>query len=46
MRRKLDFQNISIDLMYGLPGQTMEQWKNTLQKAFTLETPTLSLPIH
>lgn len=30
------FDNISIDLMYALPGQSMAQWKHTLEKAVTL----------
>jgi oxygen-independent coproporphyrinogen III oxidase len=29
-------ENLSIDLMFGLPEQTMEQWKDTLQKAVSL----------
>lgn len=37
--KKVGFQNISIDLMYGLPGQTMEQWQHSLQKAFALKLP-------
>ncbi|AWE06778.1 oxygen-independent coproporphyrinogen III oxidase [Lysinibacillus sp. 2017] len=37
--KKVGFENISIDLMYGLPGQSMEQWKETLQKAFELKLP-------
>jgi putative oxygen-independent coproporphyrinogen III oxidase len=37
--KQVGFQNISIDLMYGLPGQTMEQWKDTLKKAFELQLP-------
>ncbi len=28
--RQVGFQNISIDVMYGLPGQTLSQWKETL----------------
>ncbi|SDN43954.1 radical SAM family heme chaperone HemW [Alkalicoccus daliensis] len=28
--------NLSIDLMFGLPGQTMEQWKDTLSQAAAL----------
>lgn len=35
--------NISIDLMYDLPGQTIGQWKNTLVKAKTLPISHLSL---
>ncbi len=25
--RKVGFQNVSVDLMFGFPGQTLEQWK-------------------
>lgn len=39
LAKKVGFTNISIDLMYGLPSQTMEQWKNSLQKAFELDLP-------
>lgn len=28
--------------MYGLPGQTMAQWKDSLAKAFTLDLPHFS----
>lgn len=31
--RKAGFKNISLDLMYGLPGQTMDDWTNTLKCA-------------
>ena len=37
--KRVGFENISIDLMYGLPGQTMEQWQDTLQKALALNLP-------
>ena len=37
--KRVGFENISIDLMYGLPGQTMEQWEDTLEKAFALNFP-------
>lgn len=37
--KEVGFTNISIDLMYGLPGQTMEQWQNTLNQAFALDLP-------
>ena len=37
MRKKAGFDNISIDLIYGLPGQTIEQWQDTLKKAIALE---------
>lgn len=35
--KEIGFTNISIDLMYGLPGQTIEQWQDTLNQAFALE---------
>lgn len=35
--------NISIDLMYDLPDQTLSQWKNTLAKATDLPISHLSL---
>lgn len=31
--RGAGFKNISLDLMYGLPGQTMKMWEETLEKA-------------
>ncbi|WP_339250652.1 radical SAM family heme chaperone HemW [Sporosarcina sp. FSL W8-0480] len=37
--RKIGFENISIDLIYGLPGQTTEQWEDTLNKALSLDLP-------
>ena len=37
--RNVGFKNISIDLMYGLPGQSMEQWQETLEKALALKLP-------
>lgn len=30
------FRNISIDLMYGLPGQTLDSWEITVNKAIDL----------
>ena len=42
LAKEVGFQNISIDLMYGLPGQTMEQWKDSLEKAFALKIPHVS----
>lgn len=37
------FQNISIDLIYALPGQTMEQVKDNVAKALELDIPHMSL---
>lgn len=34
--QKAGFENISIDLIYGLPEQTIEGWETTLNKALSL----------
>jgi len=34
--RKFGFRNLSLDLMYGLPGQTLEQWERTLENVLSL----------
>lgn len=36
------FSNISIDLMYGLPGQTMESWRHTVSQAIGLRPSHIS----
>ncbi len=36
------FQNISIDLIYGIPALTDEGWKENLQKAFSFGIPHIS----
>lgn len=40
--RKAGFDNINIDLMFGVPGQDMDIWENTLQKALALEPEHIS----
>lgn len=40
--RRAKIRNISLDLIYGLPGQTMESWRETLEKAAALEPEHLS----
>lgn len=37
------FDNVSIDLMYGLPYQKIEQWQNTLDRAMELNPSHLSM---
>ncbi len=34
--RKAGFKNLSLDLMYGLPGQTLEAWQATLRNVLEL----------
>ena len=40
--RKAGFENISCDLIFGLPGQTMAHWKKTLEDILTLDVEHLS----
>jgi oxygen-independent coproporphyrinogen III oxidase len=40
--RDAGFANISIDLMFGLPGQTQEQWQTTLAKTISLRPDHIS----
>lgn len=41
--KEAGFQNISIDLIYALPGQTIQQVKENVAKALALDIPHLSL---
>src|SRR5205814_5869741 len=36
------FSNISVDLMFALPGQTERQWRDSLQKTIALEPEHIS----
>ncbi len=40
--RAADFDNINLDLMFGLPGQTLDHWRNTLKRAIELQPEHLS----
>ncbi|ETP67877.1 oxygen-independent coproporphyrinogen III oxidase [Planococcus glaciei] len=40
--KEVGFTNLSFDLMYGLPGQTMAQWEDTLEQAFGFNLPHFS----
>ena len=42
MAREAGFSNISLDLIYGLPGQTMEQWKDSVEQIIALEPQHIS----
>jgi oxygen-independent coproporphyrinogen III oxidase len=41
--QKVGFENISIDLIYGLPNQDFENWKRQLDTAFTLGVQHMSI---
>jgi putative oxygen-independent coproporphyrinogen III oxidase len=42
MAREAGFANLSLDLMYGLPGQTLAAWKKNLATALTFKPEHLS----
>jgi len=41
--RRAGFHNINLDLMYGLPGQSLERWRNDLEQALELAPEHISL---
>ena len=40
--RNAGFRNLSVDLMYGLPNQTLEGWQKTLEKILALRPEHIS----
>lgn len=36
------FDNITVDLIFGIPNSTIEQWSNNVEKALDLDVPHLS----
>src|SRR6188472_3061090 len=40
--RDADFRNVNVDLMFGLPGQTVDQWRATLEKTIALKPEHIS----
>jgi oxygen-independent coproporphyrinogen III oxidase len=40
--RQAGFDNINIDLMFAIPGQTLEMWRQTLVEAVAMESEHLS----
>ncbi|ASW43676.1 radical SAM family heme chaperone HemW [Clostridium isatidis] len=42
LARKVGFNNINVDLMFGLPSQTVEDWKDSLEKIASLEPEHIS----
>ncbi len=37
LARRVGFANINLDLIFGLPGQTLENWQATLREALALQ---------
>ena len=42
LARECGFNNINLDLMFGLPGQSLEAWENTLNTAIKLSPEHIS----
>lgn len=40
--KKTGFDNITIDLIYGVPGMSVDRWKENIQTAITLDIPHVS----
>ena len=40
--RRAGFKNLSVDLMYGLPGQTLDGWKQTVANVMELQPEHIS----
>ena len=43
MAREVGFYNLNLDLIYAIPGQRMEDWRESLEAALALEPEHLSL---
>ncbi len=41
--RRAGFENISLDLIYGLPEQSLDDWRATLERALAFQSEHLSL---
>jgi oxygen-independent coproporphyrinogen-3 oxidase len=41
--RKAGFENVNLDLIFGIPGQSLDSWRNTLNLATSLKPEHLSL---
>lgn len=43
MAKKMGFDNVNIDLMFGIPGQTMKMWRDSLRQSLFLRPEHISL---
>lgn len=41
--KEIGFNNINIDLMYGIPNQTLKKWDDTLKEVINLDSQHISL---
>ena len=42
LAKQAGFENITIDLMYGLPQLSIDEWQRTIEKALALDVPHIS----
>lgn len=42
LARKIGFNNINVDLMFGIPNQTLDEWKETLQNVVNMSPDHIS----
>ena len=42
LEAKKHFENITIDLIYGIPGMSVERWRENIETAFSLDIPHIS----
>ena len=42
LAQDIGFENITIDLIFGLPGSTLQKWQHNLDKAISLKVPHFS----
>ncbi|MCK5942095.1 MAG: radical SAM family heme chaperone HemW [Planctomycetes bacterium] len=40
--REAGFENVSVDLMFGIPGETLDEWRSDLERVLELGTDHLS----
>ena len=43
LARSLGFNNLSLDLIYGIPGQNINDWKSTINQALKLQPEHISM---
>jgi len=43
LARQTGFDNVNLDFIYGLPGQSLQDWRDTLEKALALAPEHLSI---
>jgi len=41
--KDVGFQNVNVDIIYGLPGQTRENWENTINLSSNIEVGSLTV---